>query len=414
MRRLLALTLLLLTVAGLAGPAAAGFAQPAVVGEKPVAWTPDVLNGTVTAMAVTGNTVVVGGDFTRVADPSTHTPYTRKNLFVFELGTGRILDAAPALDGPVTALAAAPDGTGVFVAGKFAKVNGVARSGLVKLDATTGATVAGFTATAGKGQIRTLAAGGSWLYLGGTFTQLGGLPRVGLARVDASTGTTDPAFDLRLARRNRGLVKVEQLAVSTGSLAFVGAFDTVSGQPRPQLAVADVVNARVTDWSSDAYTGRCNTLYDSYLRGVDIAPDGTWLAVAATGGMSGPTRMCDSAARFDLTGAGNHKPVWVNRTGGNTLWSVAISGTAVYVGGHMQWMDNPKGHKSRGPGAVPRSGIAALDPATGAALPWNPGHSRGVGVGVLVTCPAGLLVGSDTDQIGGEYHGRLGLLPTAA
>ncbi|WP_426503568.1 hypothetical protein ACPPVO_38925 [Dactylosporangium sp. McL0621] len=101
----------------------------------------------------------------------------------------------------------------------------------------------------------------------------------------------------------------------------------------------------------------------------------------------------------------------MNRTGGNTLWSVAVTTAAVYVGGHQQWMDNPKGHKSRGPGAVPRPGIAALDPATGAALPWNPTHSRGVGVGVLVTCPAGLLVGSDTDRIGGEYHGRIGLLP---
>ncbi|MFB9445642.1 PKD domain containing protein [Dactylosporangium vinaceum] len=413
MRRLLALVLLLTAVAGLAGPAAAGFAQPAVVSERPVAWTPDVLNGTVTAIAVLGATVVVGGDFTQLADPSTHRKYNRGYLFAFALGTGRILDATATLDGPVTALATAPDGSGVFVAGKFAKVNGAPRTGLVKLDPTTGAAVPGFTATAGKGQIRSLAAAGPWLYAGGTFTQLGGLPRVGLARLDATTGAADPALDLRLARRNRGLVKVEQVAAQGSAVAFVGAFDTVAGRPRPQIAVADAASAAVTDWSTDAYTGRCNTLYDSYLRGVDIAPDGTWLAVAATGGMAGPTRMCDSAARFDLTGSGNHKPTWVNRTGGNTLWSVAISGTAVYVGGHMQWMDNPKGHKTRGPGATPRSGIAALDPATGTALPWNPGHSRGVGVGVLLTCPAGLLIGSDTDQVAGEYHGRISLLPTA-
>jgi hypothetical protein len=302
----------------------------------------------------------------------------------------------------------------VFVAGRFAKVNGQPRTGLAEVDAVSGATVPGFTATAGKGQIRTLATGGSWLYLGGSFTQLGGLPRVGIARVDATTGATDPAFDLRLARRDRGLVKVEQLAVSGDGtrLAAVGAFDSAAGQRRTQLVVADAGGApTVSGWSTDAYAGRCNTLYDSYLRGVDFAPDGTWIAVSATGGLSGPTRMCDSAARFDVTGAGNHAPAWVNRTGGNTLWSVAVTGSAVYVGGHMQWVDNPKGHKSKGPGAVPRPGIAALDPATGRALAWNPTHSRGVGVGVLVACPAGLLVGSDTDAIGGEYHGRIGLLP---
>ncbi|MER7277212.1 PKD domain containing protein [Dactylosporangium sp. NPDC000244] len=412
-RRLFAVAVLLLVLAG-AGSATAGVAQHGVVSEKPVAWTPNVLDGTVSAMAVVGGTVVVGGDFTQVADSASGVKYKRRYLFAFELGTGRILDASATVDGPVTALAPAPDGVGVFVAGRFAKVNGQPRTGLAEVNAVTGATVPGFAATAGKGQIRTLATAGSWLYIGGSFTQLGGLPRVALARVDAATGTTDAAFDLRLARRDRGLVKVEEVAVSADGarVAAVGAFDSAAGQKRTQLVVADAGAApAVSGWSTDAYTGRCNTLYDSYLRGVDFAPDGTWIVVSATGGMSGPTRMCDSAARFDVAGSGNHQPVWVNRTGGNTLWSVAVTDAAVYVGGHMQWMDNPKGHKSKGPGAVERSGIAALDPATGAALPWNPSHSRGVGVGVLVTCPAGLLVGSDTDRIGGEYHGRIGLLP---
>ncbi|WP_433203183.1 PKD domain containing protein [Dactylosporangium sp. CS-047395] len=414
-RRLIALVVLLLAIAG-AGPAAAGIGQRGVVSEKPAAWTPNVLDGTVNAIAVVGSTVVVGGDFTKVADSSGTVKYKRRYVFAFDLGTGRVLDAAPDLDGPVEALAAAPDGHGVFVAGRFARVNGQARTGLVEVDATSGVVVPGFGATAGKGQIRSLATNGPWLYLGGTFTRIGGLNRVGLARVDAFTGAADPALDLKLSRRDRGLVKVERVAVSGDGarLAAVGAFDAAGGQRRTQVVVADLGAAPgLSGWSSDAYAGRCNTLYDSYLRGVDFAPDGTWLAVTATGGMSGPTRMCDSVARFEVAGSGNHRPMWVNRTGGNTLWTVAITGAAVYVGGHMQWMDNPKGHKSKGPGAVERPGIAALDPATGAALAWNPTHSRGVGVGVLVPCAAGLLVGSDTDRIGGEYHGRIGLLPLA-
>ncbi|MER7008095.1 PKD domain containing protein [Dactylosporangium sp. NPDC000555] len=415
MRRVYAIVGVLIAVL-LAGPAVAGQELPGVVSEVPVAWTPNVLDGTVAAIAVIGDTVVVGGDFTAVADAATGVRFQRRYLFAFQLGTGRILDAAPALDGPVTALAAGPSG-GVFVAGRFAHVNGVPRTGLAELDAVTGATVPGFTATTGKGQIRTLAAVGPWLYVGGTFTSFAGTPRVGLARVDAVTGALDPAFDLRLARADRGKVKVEAVAVSNDGarLAAVGAFNSASGRRRDQLVVADTAGAApaVSDWFTDAYAGRCKTLYDSYLRGVDFAPDGSWLAVAATGGMSGPQRMCDSAARFDLTGTGNHRPVWVNRTGGNTLWSVAVTNDAVYVGGHQQWMDNPAGHKKAGPGAVYRPGIAALDPVTGAALPWNPTHSRGVGVGVLVTCQAGLLVGSDTDQLGRAYHGRIGLLPAA-
>ncbi|MFF5225076.1 PKD domain containing protein [Dactylosporangium sp. NPDC000521] len=400
-----------------AGVAVAGQAMQGVVSQRPVVWTPNVLDGAIAGMAVIGDTVVVGGNFTTVADAATGRRTARRSLFAFQLGTGRVLDFAPELNGRVTAVAAGPGGT-VYAAGTFTKVNGDAWPGLAQLDLGTGRRVVEFTTTAGPGQIRTMTSSGEWLYTGGTFTTIGGQRRAGLARLSASTGAADSGFDLRLARRDGGTVKVESVAVTQDGtrLAAVGAFDTAAGMPRAQLLLADVGGpaATLSGWSTDAYTRKCKTLYDSYLRGVDFAPDGSYLAVAATGGMAGPTLMCDSVARFDVAGTGVHRPVWVNRTGGNTLWSVAVTDAAVYVGGHQQWMDNPRGRKNAGPGAVSRPGIAAVDPVSGKALPWNPTHSRGVGVEVLVTCPAGLLVGSDTDQLGGTYHGRIGLLPAAA
>ena len=39
--------------------------------------------------------------------------------------------------------------------------------------------------------------------------------------------------------------------------------------------------------------------------------------------------------------------------------------------------------------------------------PWE-------GVRAFVVCPQGLLVGSDTDELGNEYHGRIGLFPDPA
>ncbi|MEU0556501.1 PKD domain containing protein [Dactylosporangium sp. NPDC006015] len=397
-----------------AGAAVAGQALQGVVSQQPVVWTPNVLDGAIAGMAVVGDIVVVGGNFTTVADAATGSRAARRSLFAFQLGTGRMLDFAPELNGRVTAVAAGPGGT-VYAAGTFTKVNGDVWPGLVQLDLATGSRVAGFTGTAGPGQIRTMTSSGAWLYAGGHFTAISGQRRAGLARLSATAGVVDPGFDLRLARRDGGTVKVESVAVTQDGnrLAAVGAFDTAAGMPRAQLLLADVGGgpAAVSGWSTDAYTRKCKALYDSYLRGVDFAPDGSYLAVAATGGMAGPTLMCDSVARFDVTGSGVHPPVWVNRTGGNTLWSVAVTDAAVYVGGHQQWMDNPRGRKNAGPGAVPRPGIAAVDPVTGKALAWNPTHSRGVGVEVLVTCSAGLLVGSDTDQLGRAYHGRIGLLP---
>lgn len=105
------------------------------------------------------------------------------------------------------------------------------------------------------------------------------------------------------------------------------------------------------------------------------------------------------------------RPTWANHTGGDAIYSVEVTGAAVYVGGHQRWMDNPEGDKSAGPGAAPREGIAAVDPETGKALAWNPGRTRGHGVEALTATPEGLYVGSDTKRLAGEYHARLGMFP---
>jgi hypothetical protein len=92
---------------------------------------------------------------------------------------------------------------------------------------------------------------------------------------------------------------------------------------------------------------------------------------------------------------------------------VAVTRDAVYVGGHMRWVNNPYGDQVRGPGAVPRSGIAALDPRNGLPLSWNPGKQRGYGAQALLVTGEGLWVGSDTTLIAHQRRGRIALLPHA-
>ena len=108
--------------------------------------------------------------------------------------------------------------------------------------------------------------------------------------------------------------------------------------------------------------------------------------------------------------------MWLNYTGGDTLYSVAVTNAAVYIQGHQRWVSSTGVGCT--PGCFAREGIAALAPATGAALTWNPGKERGVGGKdlLLTSAPAGLWVASDTDLIGNprESHQDLAFLPLGA
>ncbi|BCJ34449.1 hypothetical protein Athai_19520 [Actinocatenispora thailandica] len=408
----------LLVAALPAAGASAGGAQSSVVSADPVDWTPNVLDGTVYAVAVVGDEAIVGGDFHRVRSADGDIELTRSGLFAFQLGTGAISASFdPQPNGTVRALAAGPDGT-VYVGGSFTELAGGAHHGLARLSVTDGTATAGFTAGIDTGTVLTLATDGSGLYAGGTFGAVGGTARPALARLSTRTGAVDTGFDAAVAQQRSGRLRVSRLALSgTGALGIIGTFTQVGGQSRNQLAVVSAGTGAVRNWYTDAYRPQCNEAYNSYLRDIDFAPDGSSFVVVSTGHQAGPKAMCNSAAKFELAGAGRHHPAWVNRTGGNTLLSVACTGAAVYVGGHQQWLDNPYGDKSAGAGAVSRPGIGAIDPATGKALGWNPTHDRGNGVDVLRTYPAGtghpggLLVGSDTEHMGHEYHARIGAFP---
>jgi hypothetical protein len=397
-------------------PAAADLAQNRPVQTNPVDYTPQVLDGEVRAFALVGDTVVVGGDFTQVTDASGRTRYNRKNLFAFNVTNGQIVAGfAPQVDAPVLALAAGPNGT-VYAGGSFKQVDGAAERGLAQLNLANGARVGGFGASIAWGDVRSLISFGPWLYAAGSFSSISGTTRVGLARLNGATGAVDPTFDLKLAAPNLTRVKMEDMALTGNGarLATIGAVEQAGGQYRAQVVMADTgaTPARLVDWYTDAYTKPCRAGFEEYVRGIDFDPTGTYAVIVSTGRKTGTDLMCDSAARFELGGTGLHHPTWVNYTGGDSLYSVSVTGRAIYVGGHQRWMDNPQGHESKGPGAVDRSGIADIDPATGKATEWNPGRKpRGIGARALLATPNGLLVGSDTENLGGERHERLGLLP---
>ena len=419
-RVLLTLTSAALLVGLAAQPGAAvNVPQAVVVSSNPADWTPHVLDGKVAAIVQVGNRMVAGGQFTQVASAAAPTTaIARSNIFAFDASTGAIDTAfAPVLDGEVESLAVAPDGLHVFAGGRFTFINGVAQKSLVKLRLADGARITAFKGKT-NARVKDMAVSGGRLYIGGTFATVNGVARSALAAVDPVTGALSNDVNLAFTGPRTGTVNIDKFDITPdGSrLIAIGNWTYVAGLQRDQIVMVDLTTSPVgvADWATTRYQQQCARVFATYMRDIDISADGSYFVVGTTGAYRAGS-LCDTAGRWETgrTGSGQ-QPTWVNYTGGDTLYSVAITGTAVYVGGHQRWMNNSFAGDRAGPGAVAREGIAALDPVNGLPLSWDPGRDRGVGVFSLVSTPQGLWIGSDTDRIGRfEYHGRIAFMPVA-
>ncbi|MEX2275490.1 MAG: hypothetical protein WEA10_08035 [Actinomycetota bacterium] len=396
-------------------------AQSVIVSDDPSNDTPHVLDGKVLSVAHVGNWIVLGGKFTEARNAGTSTIHQRKNLLAFNATTGQLSTSfAPTVNNDVNVVLPAADGTSVYVGGKFSTYNGTAVKKLIKVDATTGDLDTGFKPKP-LSAVKDLVLRGDRLYLAGDFKKVKGQDRIGLAAVDPLTGAVDPDVNIPFTEpRNGSSPSVNKIDVTPNGtrLIAIGNFKKAAGQTREQIAMLDVGStpATLANWQTSRFAAsNCSNSFDTYMRDVDISPDGSYFVVVTTGAYSGgPPTLCDTASRWETAATGTDlQPTWVNYTGGDTLYSVAVTGTAVYVGGHQRWQNNPYNGDSKGPGAVDRSGLAALDPANGVPFTWNPGRGRGVGVFSILATSDGIYIGNDTEKLGGEFHARIGMFPTA-
>ena len=391
--------------------------QGAVPSAVPSAITPQIDDGGVWSVAQVGNTLVMGGTFTKIGGVS-H-PY----LAAINATTGAVsttFNAVP--NGQVFSVMPGPNDHTVYVGGSFTSVSGNAAQFLTLLDTTTGAPVSTFHGpTFDFGMIRDMAVSGGRLYVGGFFGRVGGKPHAGIAALNATTGAVDPYLNVQLAGHHndsgtgaQGYIGPWALDVSPdGSrLILTGNFKTADGLLRDQLAMVDLnPGGAVVDpnWSTSRYSPYCfNWAFDGYTRGVSFSPDGSYFVVNATGG-GNPGTLCDASSRFETASTGTDiQPTWVDETGGDTVWGTTITPDVVYIGGHNRWNNNPQGVDRAQPGAVPRPGLAALDPVSGRPLTWNPGHNPlGAAVYTLLATPTGLWMGYDANWVGNFKYKRM-------
>jgi hypothetical protein len=417
-KRALQLTTVSVALFGIAvtAPVQAAMSQTHVVSQIPAS-TPNIVLGTggetVYAYAQIGNTMYAGGKFHRVLSPARTTSYDRQNFVAFNASNGQLTDLSIDFNNTVQAVVAVPGQQALYIAGNFTYVNGTYAPYLIRYDLANNKIDPTFQPSL-NGPVSDMQLNYyQQLIVAGTFTKY-------LVALDKTTGKDTGLINLSISGKVNpdDVTKIRRFGISPKATKIValGNFTSINGASRRQAFMLDMTSttAKLSPWDPPEYHLPCHeNIAPFYARGVDFSPDGQYFVIANTGGPHGNgLGPCDSAVRFEThTETNTVQHTWINYTGGDSLYSVAITGAAVYVGGHMRWLDNPWGYGDAGPGAVSRNGIGAIDPTSGKALSWNPGKTRGHGTERLFVTPNGLWIGSDGELLAGYYRAGIGFLP---
>ncbi|HTO01295.1 MAG TPA: PKD domain-containing protein [Microthrixaceae bacterium] len=241
------------------------------------------VNGTGTAILKVGNTVYVGGSYSRATSPNGATSVNRANLAAFNATTGALLTTFQAdTNGSIRDIQT--DGSSIFVAGNFTTIGGVARSRLAAIDPTTGTVRTGFRADV-NGTVYNMSLGGGKLYVAGAYTSIGGVNRTRLAAVSPTTGSVNSAFNPVIDGTVLGVA-----AMPDGSKVYLGGrYANINGTPSVNLGTLDGVTGAITGPTLTGVTG--------FIDELEVTEDATYLIAGHSGvpGVGNRTAVYDTA-----------------------------------------------------------------------------------------------------------------------
>ncbi len=397
-----------------------------------------------------GNWIYAGGIIDSVTDRTTGvTTSGFHNIFRFSALTGAVdtswkpqfyrsaqsNNTTAYLDSQVTGIDSDGANT-IYVSGQFTQVapspgaTGVARRGVAAVSATDGSVLpfnAHVCVGGGGCIVNDVAYVHGTLWLGGTFTFINKQPVTALAFVDPATGAaTGTQIPISGQVTTTTPTKVWQFAINPQQTqaAMIGNYTTVGGASHHEVAVLDINfdgTATTNAWNDptnlDASNASNCSASDTWARGVDWDPTGTYFDIAASGGggfdaFGAHGALCDAFSRFQSDGNPNTPhPLIVNVTGFDSLFTVDDTGQYVYTGGHNKSLNHAvyiNGVKVKatqedhyGIGAID---VNPVDPGYGKAVTsFNNSTTTGRGAGwasSLSVTGAGVYVGGDATTVG--------------
>jgi hypothetical protein len=361
--------------------------------------------------------------------------YSRNNAFSFSATSPFTMTSwNPDINGAVNSIAFnGNDCANAYIGGRFSSLGNTKVANIAQVSTTTGKVVSGFGTNANNTVNTLLATPNGHLLAGGAFTSInGGSAHARYASLNLSTGRDDSYLNLNIfghIQTDSPSVFNQQLSHSGAYVLAEGVFTSVQGKSRQQIFIMHLGrnHGYVTNWTSSRFSKQCDK-HPFYIHAAAWSPDDSRIYVADSGfrplnwNHTFPLYgLCDAVAAFPAT----HSSVghlWVNYSGCDSFYSVAVDNSAVYAAGHERWADNAYGCNRAGKGAITAPGMGGFTPTNGSLLLNSGGtaglYSRGRGYGAddALLTSAGLWIASDnfegTDSCGGvSGHAGICFLP---
>ena len=321
-----------------------------------LSWDPWVGGGsfpTVNAIAVSGNTLYIGGSFAHVSYPSgvAGSRFSTNRNNAAALITSSEIPRSWNPNPSSTVRAIAVSGSMVYISGSFDEVGGVPRPRLARVDATSGA-LQSWVAEDGLSIAATgaLTVSGDSVYIAGSIVPSSGPSHLNVVRLDASTGERLPWSG------GAGGGTVNTMSVSGGRLFMGGTFRSVGGVARRGLAALDLETGE--DRGLDIGIERGS--FPGSVEKIIVDGDMAYVGGSFTN-VGGFTRNRIAAIRDSATDPVLPFAPTIGTESSDTVLAMATSDTAVYVAGKFATVNTQ-----------PRQNIASVNPA-GSLILWNPG-----------------------------------------